>query len=71
MKTPSDDDLYLAAQWLEIYEGEEGSEAEAVHGVAKWLLARIAANEFRASCKDAGVPVARARQILRAKGEQP
>lgn len=33
-KTPSADDLFLAAQWLDVYEGAE--DAEACRRVAAW-----------------------------------
>lgn len=59
---PSADDLWLAAQWLEVYEGAE--DADACLRVSKWLRAQSDAAELRAECRKAGVPVAKARAVL-------
>ena len=67
MKTPSPDDLYIAAQWLQIYEGAE--DAEACHRVAAWLENQAAAAEFRAACRDCDVPVSVARKQLKKQGK--
>ena len=71
MKTPSPDDLYIAALWLENYEGvEEGAEdAEACHRVSAWLEKQAAAAEFRAACRDCDVPVSVARKQLKKQGK--
>ena len=66
MKQPSVDDLFLAAQWLDIYEGAE--DAEACRRVAAWLLKQADAAEFRAACRAAGVKVSVARAAAKAQG---
>jgi len=63
------DDMFLAAQWLDVYEGAE--DAEACQRVREWLLAQIEAEEFRAACKEAGVPVATARKAIAKAGMKP
>lgn len=60
IKKPSADDLHTAAQWLDIYEGAE--DEEACRRVRAWLLQQADAAEFRAACREAGVPVAQARK---------
>lgn len=65
VKTPSSNDMYLAAQWLDIYEGEE--EAQACQRVKAWLLIQADAAEFREACRAAGVSVSKARKALKAK----
>lgn len=62
---PSSSDMWLAAQWLEVYEGAE--DAEACKRVAEWLRKQSDAADFRKACKDAGVPVSKARAALRRK----
>lgn len=66
-KTPSADDLFLAAQWLDVYEGAE--DAEACRRVAAWLKLQADAKELRDAARAAGVPVAKAR-IAIAKAAQ-
>ena len=63
-KRPSVDDLWLAAQWLEVYEGAE--DAEACKRVSVWLREQAEAQEFREACRAAGVPVSRARKAAAA-----
>ncbi|WP_293000016.1 hypothetical protein [Nevskia sp.] len=63
--TPSADDLHIAAQWLDIYEGAE--DAAACHRVAAWLLQKSDDAELRAACRDSGVSVAKARQAMQAR----
>ena len=62
-KIPSDDDFYVAALWLDVYEGAE--DYEACQRVRKWLLSKIEAREFRQACKEAGVSVSHARKALK------
>lgn len=61
-KRPSADDLYLAAEWLEIYEGAE--DAEACRRVAAWLRSQSDAAELRAACRAAGVSIAKLRKHI-------
>jgi hypothetical protein len=69
MATPSPDDLHIAAQWLDIYEGAEDAEdAEACKRVAKWLIEQSKAAELRQICRDAGVSVAHAKRVMKQKG---
>ncbi|WP_273454434.1 hypothetical protein [Nevskia ramosa] len=62
MPTPSADDLYLAAQWLDVYEGAE--DAQACQRVKAWLLKKADDAEFRKACRDAGVSVTTARRTV-------
>lgn len=62
---PSSDDLFLAAQWLDVYEGDGLAEVQRVRA---WLLAQADALEFRAACRAAGVSVGDARKALRDRG---
>lgn len=64
MKTPTPDEMRLAADWLEANDGLEG-EAERCKTVAAWLNAQADAQEMRAQCRAAGVPVAKLRAKLR------
>ncbi|MGV0982349.1 MAG: hypothetical protein ACOYB0_08315 [Polynucleobacter sp.] len=66
-KTPSADDLHIAAQWLDIYEGAE--DREACQRVRVWLLEQSDALEFRQACREAGVTVAQARRAIKAKAK--
>lgn len=63
MKTPSADDLHIAAQWLDVYEGAE--DAEACQRVRVWLLKKADEAEMRESCKQAGVKVSDLKMALR------
>ena len=63
MKKSSADDLRIAAQWLEVYEGV-GADADACRRIRAWLLARAEADELRDACREAGVPVAQVRRAL-------
>ncbi len=65
MKTPSADDLWLAANWLEVYEGAE--DAEACLRVSKWLRAKADAAELRQTARAAGVRMAQVRAALKVK----
>lgn len=67
--TPSVDDMYIAAQWLEVHEGAE--DAESCRRVSEWLKAQGAAKELREAARAAGVPVAKARAAIakRAAGQ--
>lgn len=62
MKRPSADDLYLAAQWLDVYDGAE--DAAACKRVARWLEKQSDLQQFGERCRAAGVPVKLARQAL-------
>lgn len=64
-KAPSADDLYIAAQWLIVYEGAE--DAESCHRVAAWLLEQSDKAEFRETCRSAGVSVSQARKAIKRK----
>lgn len=66
-KKPSVDDMYIAAEWLDVYEsdGADAAEAMACQRVRNWLLEKADAQEFRRACRDAGVPVAEARKALK------
>lgn len=68
LRTPSPDDLFIAANWLEVYEGAE--DAEACKRVAVWLKEKSDDQEFKLSCKEAGVKVTYARQSLKRRGAQ-
>lgn len=59
---PSADDLFLAAQWLDVYEDAE--DVEACRRVAEWLKNQSAAKELRDAGRAAGVPVERARAAI-------
>jgi urease accessory protein UreF len=66
MATPSIDDLHIAAQWLDIYEGAE--DAEACKRVAAWLLKQATAKELREVCRAAGVSVVQAKKAIKQHG---
>lgn len=61
-KKPSADDLHIAAQWLDVYEGAE--DAEACQRVRAWLLQQSDAAELREACRAAGISVAAIRKAL-------
>lgn len=67
MKMPSVNDLFLAAQWLDVHEGAE--DAQACQRVKTWLLAQADAKEFRDACREAGVAVSLAKKKTKAGGE--
>lgn len=52
MQRPSDDDLLLAAEWLDSNEGDK-DESEPMKRVAEWLRSTVADGELRrlASCQ--------------------
>ena len=60
---PSPNDMHLAAEWLDAYEGED--DAEACQRVRAWLIQQAEATELRQACRDAGVSVAEARRAIR------
>ena len=62
---PSVDDMYIASQWLDVYEGAE--DAEACHRVAAWLKQQADAKELRKAARDAGVSTAKLRKAITAK----
>lgn len=59
MKRPSSGDMWLAAQWLDVYEGAE--DAEACKRVARWLEHLSDVADFANACRTAGVTVKAAR----------
>lgn len=61
--TPSANDLHIAAQWLDIYEGAE--DAEACHRVSKWLRSQSDAKELRDMAKEMNVPVSKVRAAVK------
>lgn len=63
MKRPSADDLYLAALWLDVYEGAE--DAEACKRVARWLEQQSLNAELADMCRKAGVSVKQARAAIK------
>ncbi len=63
MKRPTQEQIYLAAEWLRINEGEEG-EAEACEAVADWLEEQSEAQMIREIAREQGVPVATIRKRL-------
>lgn len=63
MKKPTADDMHVAAQWLDIYEGAE--DKEACLRVRAWLLQQADVADFREACRGAGVPVAQARKAIK------
>lgn len=65
MATPSADDLHIAAQWLDIYEGAE--DAEACHRVSEWLIEQAKAAELRQVCREQGVSVAHVKRLMKQK----
>jgi hypothetical protein len=60
--TPSVDDMYIAAQWLDVYEGAE--DAAVCHRVAEWLKEQADKKELREAARAAGVPVGIARKAI-------
>lgn len=63
VRTPSADDLHIAAQWLDVYEGAE--DAAACKRVAAWLIQKSDDAELRAACRVHGVSVAKAREAIK------
>lgn len=64
MKRPSNDELYLAAMWLDSNEGYTG-EREACARVALWLEEYAAAAEERAAARKVGVSIAHLRRMVK------
>lgn len=73
MAKPSPDDMHLAAQWLEIYEGAE--DAEACKRVAEWLRKESDKLELqtlaREVSKETGIPVKVCLARLKQKTDKP
>jgi len=63
-KKPSIEDLDLAVQWLEVYEGDDAESLAAMQRVVAWMQGIAEAEKL--ACW-AGVPVKQARKALRAK----
>jgi len=57
---PKPDQMRVAALWLETNEGQ-GDEGTSCHVVAEWLIDKADNLDFIAACREAGVPVAKAR----------
>lgn len=69
MKTPSSDDLLIAAQWLDVYDGDD--EDDACQRVRSWLIDQAENQDLRAACREAGVAVSQARKAMRASRGTP
>lgn len=63
---PSADDMRLAADWLNTYEGAE--DAEACKRVAAWLDEQAEAKDFRDAARAGGVPVKALRKRVKEQG---
>lgn len=66
MKRPTYDELLLAAEWLDINEGD-GGEMYTCRAVAKWLREVADDAVLRSEAKQAGIPVARLRRKMAEK----
>lgn len=64
MRRPSPEDFAVAAEWLDVNEGEEG-EAESCKRVAEWLRHEDAEHILRTECRRAGVSIRAVRAKLR------
>lgn len=62
-RTPSIEDMDIAAEWLDCNEGEDG-EGDACARVAEWLRVQAAAKSDREAAKAAGVNVGHLRGAL-------
>ena len=62
-KTPSADDLRLAALWLKNYEANDSERAPFMR-VAHWLDQQADAQILRDVAKEKGIPVAKLRAML-------
>ncbi len=62
-KTPTYEDFAVAAEWLDINEGEEG-EADSCKKVADWLRDQADAADIRAAARKAGVPAKAVRERM-------
>lgn len=67
-RKPSPDDMHIAAQWLDIYEGAE--DQEACRRVRAWLLEQSDAAEFRHARREAGISVSAARKAAKNQKEK-
>jgi hypothetical protein len=68
IRMPRDELLLVAIMWLESNEGD-GIEEEACRAVAGWLRREKDERFLRDEARKAGVPVARLRRALAAKGK--
>lgn len=64
MKMPPDDQLDIAAHWLELNEAE-GAEGEACRAVQEWIDHEKFERMLREKALEAGIPVARLRRKLK------
>lgn len=64
---PSQDELRVAALWLEAYEAFNAHDVDgrACQRVREWLLQQADAADLRKACREAGVTVAAARRAMR------
>lgn len=62
---PSADDMRLAAEWLDVNEGDE--ESAACQRVAAWLVEQADAKDLRDAAREHGVPVGALRKKLAAQ----
>ncbi|WP_428383817.1 hypothetical protein [Nevskia ramosa] len=67
VKMPSADDLHIAAQWLDIYDGDGSADYAACHRVAAWLRQKSDDAELREAAAAAGVTMARVRAAMKAR----
>lgn len=65
--SPSAEDLRAASLWCDHYEGTEAEQAQ-FKRVSEWLEEQAAAQELRELAREHGVPVAKLRAAMRAKG---
>lgn len=72
MRTPSDEDLLMAAFWLEQYENDESDETPdraRMLQVAEWLNAQVSKRRedraVRQVARQSGASLSRSREVLR------
>jgi len=56
--TPSLEAIYLAAEWLDVYEGTDNTQddVKSCRDVAEWLRGQAEKLELKKLCKEYGVP---------------
>ena len=64
MKTPTAEQLRLAAEWLDANEAEDGNEQADCFAVRDWLRDQADKKEVRDLARQVGKPVSRVRQAL-------
>lgn len=70
MKTPTPDDMEMAADWLICNEGPNG-ESEACSRVATWLRSYALDAEVRKAAREAGCSVKYLRKIMARERSKP